>query len=319
MIGIEGQTSNRLLIEASSDRQGNTFQVWSIPESQAFGVLQRADGSIRYFSPIQIQNALNPLEDPVTLHNRLLLAPDNCRWDFVVKEDGSLAIWPHLVAQGWHDALPKPNGDTSGLTRLARGRTQDEMTGWFYTNGYRLTQRSIEDGIKIEIHMSQAGHVGTFRAEDYDTIRNLLRQGGYIKAVHHAQPRPGELDKGYTGRGIAFVHPRDKNQTTFNVDYTRVRREDGKWDAEEKVGYHIDVRRGGGTTKVRVSTKETYHANHLARRAGAAVRYTVRTALVAATLLGGSLFGSPSSQAFKDFAARAKANGLADTYNASHS
>lgn len=170
------------LTKQSIDQKGNSIQIWSIPESKPLAVLYLQDGSIRYIH--KIINPLNPDDDLITLHNRLLSSSYGT-WDYVTNEDSSLIIWPHLIARGWRDALPKSNQDLSGLTRLARGKTQAQMCTWFYTNGYRVTNA---DKSKIEIHIHGGGNAGTYSANDHQTIKNLLRQGGYIKAVHHDFP-----------------------------------------------------------------------------------------------------------------------------------
>jgi len=80
------------LTDSYIDKQGNTIQLWSTPGAQPTAVLCGPDGSVRYISSAKIRNALNPQENPVTLHNRLLKAPDFSRWDFVIKENGDLEI-----------------------------------------------------------------------------------------------------------------------------------------------------------------------------------------------------------------------------------
>jgi hypothetical protein len=207
------------LTKPSVDQHGNTVQLWSIPESRAIAILTRPDGSTRYIS--SIRNPLNPTEDPVTLHNRLLIAPD-CRWTYVTQENGSITIWPHLEAAGWKDAIPGPNQNLRGLTVLARGRTREQMCEWFYSNGYKMVEP--KDNPRVEIHLHQGGFAGTYNANDHQTIQNLLRQGGYIKAIHHNPPHDALVEDNFVGRGITFSHPRDRNHTKFNVDYTIARK-----------------------------------------------------------------------------------------------
>lgn len=288
-----------------TDKNGNTIQLWSIPGSKSIAILCGPDGSIRYINSEKIHNALNRSEGSITLHNRLLGAPSSCRWDFVITAHGHLEVWPHLEAQGWETVIPRFNQDLSALARLAQGRTREQVCEWFYRNGYQFSPSRHPDP-KIEIHLSNGGHAGTYRADDHQTIKNLLSQGGFIKAIHHQSPTPQEIGKRYIGRGIAFRHPHDKRETTFHVDYTKaIRGGEQTWDLEKDGGYHIDVKSSVIKTKVKISTKETYHANHQARREGREVRYHITLPAVK------TLHQNP----FKD---KLQANNLVKTYNSSH-
>ncbi len=195
------------LTKASTDSKGNTIQLWSTPGAQVTGTLKRPDGSVRYIASGKIRNALNREENSVTLHQRLLLAPD-CAWDYALMEDGNLTIWPHLVASGWRDALPKSNEDFRGLTRLTRGRTQEQMCAWFYSNGYRRAASS-DIAPEVEIHI-RGVLVGKLRSTNHQGIRHLLQQGGVIKAVHFTDPLIKQGREDFMGRGLVFTHPKDQ-------------------------------------------------------------------------------------------------------------
>ncbi|MFZ0565244.1 MAG: ankyrin repeat domain-containing protein, partial [Chlamydiales bacterium] len=305
------------LTTKSIDCNGLAIRIWSGPGSRLIATLIRPDGTIRSISPMQICNALNPDEDPVTLHNRILLAPDTVSWDFVYLANGILQIWPKLKAAGWRDALPKASGSVSGLARLARGRSQEQICEWFYTNGYKAS--SSKEGTKVEIHLPRGGHAGTYNIHEHETIRNLLRQGGYIKNVHYEPSTEAEIQDRQIGRGIVFQHPKDKNQNTFNVDFSRVFR-NGQWDREQEGGYHIDVKGPHlkkASEKVKVSTQETYLVNREARQSGQNIRYTIRTSAFVAAMLGHSLFGA--TPAAKQFHQTLQQTKLTESYNANHS
>ena len=296
------------LTKPSPDSQGNTLQLWSVPEAHVVGTLQRSDGSVRYIASGKIRNAINPEENIVSLHQRLLVA-SNCEWDYALMDNGSLTIWPHLSASGWRDALPKSSEDYRGLARLTRGRTQEQMCAWFYSNGYR---RAESRGIppQIEIHIGGA-LVGKLCSTNHEGIRNLLRQEGVIKVVHFAPSSEKELN--FVGRGLVFTHPKDQTQTAFNIDFTR----DDLGRPEEKGGYHIDVRSSRLQSKVQVSTQETYQANYLARKEGKIPYYKLLP-----EGLGGQQkalkprsSGSPATQAFQQ---RVQQTRLTDSYNATH-
>lgn len=135
------------------DQYGNTIQLWSVPESRAVAYVSLRNGSTRIISSIKIQNALNPSEDPVTLHNRLLIAPSNCKWDFVLKDDGILVVWPHLIAQGWESALPGANQDLCNWEQYLLSPQED-----FYHYLMHVT------GLKYEVH------------EDYKPLKEAIKK-----------------------------------------------------------------------------------------------------------------------------------------------
>lgn len=207
------------LTKPSTDSQGNTIQLWSVPEAHVVGTLQRSDGSIRYIASSKIRNALIPEENIVSLHQRLMTA-SNDEWDCALIDNDSLTIWPHLSASGWRDALPKSNEDCRGLARLSRGRTREQMCAWFYSNGYEVEPPSRGRPFpEIEIHIGGA-LVGKLRANNHEGIRNLLRRGGVIKALHF--PVSSKAEENFKGNGLTFAHSGDQTHTTFNIDFTRV-------------------------------------------------------------------------------------------------
>ena len=107
------------------------------------GTLQRSDGSVRYIASGKIRNALNPEENIVSLHQRLLVA-SNSEWAYALMENGSLTIWPHLSASGWRNALPKSNEDFRGLTKLNSLVLMILISDIQRIN---MTERKSEDGL----------------------------------------------------------------------------------------------------------------------------------------------------------------------------
>lgn len=290
------------LTEAYTDQSGDTIQLWSVPGPKLAAIIKKSDGSVRFV--YQIKNALNPQDDPVTLHNRLFSAPLTCKWRFSFGDDKILTVWPYLCAEGWHRAIPRSREDQSGLTRLARGKTQEQMCGWFYTNGYKTV--NLKKGTSIELHLRDGGYAGTYRADEHETIQNLLRQGGYVKEVHHAPSEPDAQI--FDGKGLVFQHPKDRHQSTFNIDFSKAINEKGEMDAEEEGGYHIDVKSElyKGKSKIRISTKETYDSNYQARNEGKEKSYKLQAYLVSR---------SPASAQFKE---NLQKTGLTDSYNSTH-
>ncbi|MBF8263070.1 MAG: hypothetical protein HW387_735 [Parachlamydiales bacterium] len=245
------------LTKPSLDQHGNTIQLWSVPGSQVMGVLQRPDGSRLTISPNQVHNALNFEEDPTTLHNRLLSSPEERVWDFVFQKNGHLVIWPHTSGGGWHEAIPRSNQEFSGISRLARGRTQEQMCAWFYSSGYQVAEE--KNPPKVEIHLNGAS-AGIYNATNHKTIRNLLQQGGKIQTIHYAPPSDKEKKDNFAGKGLVFQHPKDRSRSTFNVDFTK---KNGR--PEYDGGYHIDVKGDALRGKIKVSTQETYKENYSTR------------------------------------------------------
>lgn len=271
-----------------------------MPEAQVVGLLKRADGSTRYLSPGKIFSALNPDEGDVALHNRLLLAPD-CLWDYALQENGTLALWPRLIAGGWQHAIPRSNQDFSGLVRVARGRTQEQMCAWFYGNGFKVDPSPKNTGVRVEIHL-KGNYAGTYNASDTQTIRNLIQQGGVIKTLHSPAASQTELGEEWAGRGLEFQHPKDRTQAIFNVDLTR----DHLGNPEERTGYHIDVKNAALNTKLRIGTQETYQANRLARNEGDPP-YRLAVSLP-----------RPHCPATKDFQQKLQQTGLTRSFNSTN-
>jgi len=243
-------------------KTGEVFQLWAIPDAKVVGSVQCVDRSVRWISSDKVRNALSPHEDSTTLYNRLLSGPLRV-WDYVFRE-GNLWVWPHLEAAGWRDALPRQNGDVSGITRLAQTRTQGEMAAWFYSNGYTVC-RNNNVRVELVLNGQSAGIVDESRADD---IRRFLigQKGQQVSIRLHADPvSPSERQ--FAGRGLVFVHKsqeKSSNGTTFNIDLSLA-----KGQREEKGGFHIDVRSPYlPRDEKKISTKETYQANHEARAQG---------------------------------------------------
>ncbi len=119
------------------DQLGNRLQLWSIPGAQVAGILLRPDSSYRYIAPQTIHNSVNPQDNPTTIHNRLLSAIATT-WDYVIRKNGHLYLWPHLNAGGWRDVIPKSPGDLNGIAKLASRKTREQMCEFFYRNGFQL-------------------------------------------------------------------------------------------------------------------------------------------------------------------------------------
>lgn len=251
------------------DHMGEEIQIWSIPDSKVIGVKTHATGEMTLFT--NVINGLSPSDNLITIHNKLLLASKDCKWQFISKKDGTLTIFPFLSAAGWRDVLPRSQTDLSGLTRLSRMKTQEQMCTWFYTNGYQVINKP---NATIEIYL-QGQSAGQYKPSEQGTIRNLLRQGGTIQTVKYEPPTASEAQDKFAGRGMVFQHPNDKNQTTFNMDFSQALRPDGKWDREREGGYHIDVKSPKFEAKVKVSTRETYEANSNSRKQGNDASYEI--------------------------------------------
>lgn len=290
------------------DRIGNKIHLWSIPGPNLVSLVTRQDGSIRTITPIKIKNGLNPDDNPITLHNRLLTAPEAYHFDMILQDDGTLIIFPHLKAAGWKDAIPKSD-NCSGITRILRGRTQEQACEWFYSNGFKVSDARSNISIQMQINSS---HIGSFSPKDANTIRNLLQQGARI---HHIETSLQANGDRFQGRGITFKHPQDRGQHTFNVDFTR-ENNNGLFEVERDGGYHVDIRSGGGCQKVKISTSETYQANHQARSKGLPLPYVLRTLILSSTLFGSTLFGA--TPATKQFQQTIQQNHLTDSYNSCH-
>jgi len=304
------------LTKAHIDSHGNIIQLWSVPEARVVGTVHASDGSIRHITSNKIRNPLNPAENTTSLHQRLLIASD-CEWEYALTDSGTLTIWPHLIASGWRDALPKSSEDFRGLTKLSRERTREQMCAWFYSNGYKVVPPGKSRPLpEIEIH-KEGALVGKLNAENHEGIRNLLQQGGIIKAIHFSPPPAAQQKDPFQGGGLTFTHPKDQSQTTFNVDFTRVGFDEipgGR--PEEKGGYHIDVRGPNLKGKIQVSTKETYQANYFERKEGKKPYFKLQASSFAAQKAHQPRRAfSPAMQAFQR---KLQQTRLTDSYNATH-
>ncbi|MDR3624834.1 MAG: ankyrin repeat domain-containing protein [Chlamydiales bacterium] len=241
------------------DKEGNRIRLWSTPGPTVVATIQKTNGIFQYVSKEHIKNGLNPKDSNITLHNLLLYAPPTeSNFDLVKCSNGNIVIWPLLSAGGWQEAMPRGN-DYNGIIRLARGRTQEQMCQWFYSNGFHPENRA--EPIYVSIHLRDGGYVGTFNCLDHETIRNVLHQGAIIKHLEIPPLKPNDKE-GLHGRGIVFSHPKDQRKLTFNLDCSIDKKENGSEGKEFKGGYHIDVR-GKNVEKVKASTIESYLANRL--------------------------------------------------------
>lgn len=297
------------LTDPSLDRKGNTIQIWAVPGAEMVGVVKKSDGSMRYITSANIRNSMNLEEDATTLYNRLLCGIKSS-WDFSLDESGRLVIWPHMDAAGWWKALPQKDAHGTpqlrGLTTLARTKTREQMIAWFYTNGFQPTCN--KGYAKVEIYFGDT-HQASYDASEHASIANMLCQLGqkaHIKSVNVL--RPNYRSDEFVGRGLVFQHPKDRNKTEFNVDYST-----HHGAPEREGGCHIDVKAEGvhvaNLNKPKISTQETYRANHQARTAGQAKPYILGASIGAQKPHG------PGVAAFRQLVQEA---GLAITYKASN-
>lgn len=298
-----------LLIAALSlpfkDKFGNILQLWSVPECSVVATVQFFDGKYSIIPSSHIYNGLDPSMDNLTLHNCLLKSADKV-WDLVLRRNGTLFIWPHLIAGGWKHVIPRSGGDLTSFTRLAQKMTQSEMCGWFYANNFRCQSTNK---IMIDVYVDQT-HVGLFHPiRDHDAIRSIImsQTGSKVSVTLKVDAyHPSEGD--FAGRGLVFSHPKDRSHATFNIDCTMV-----EGGSREKIGgYHIDVKSDHMLVKGKVSTKETYEANRHARAQSKTIPFDILPTIDSLRL---APHQDPAKQRFRMLLDQAS---LIDSYNSLH-
>jgi ankyrin repeat protein len=289
----------------SIDTHGNKIQLWSVPDCKVMASVQDKSGKVTYIPSSKIYNGIDPSMDSVTLHSRLL-GSALVVWDLVLRTNGTLSIWPHLIAGAWKHVIPRPGGDLTSFTRLAQRMSQSEMCSWFYANNFRCQSTNK---MTVDV-MVDGAHVGNFHpVRDHDAIRTMIMSQHGSRVKLSLKPDPYQAAEGaFAGRGMVFSHPKDRSHATFNIDCTIV--EGGV--REKAGGYHIDVKSDHLLVKGKVSTKETYELNREARAQGRALPFDV---LPKADTLKLAPHNDPSKHRFKLLLDQAN---LVESYNSLH-
>ena len=290
------------------DQMGRMIQIWSVPEAKPIATVLSPNGSLNLVSPMKIKNPMSPSDSSETIHNRLLGAHPDTNWNLLLRPDGTIVIWPKLSAAGWKDAIPQRDEKATGFRRLAASRTREQMCEWFYTNGYHLD--FYDRKTQVEICMRGSEHPIRYQADDYESICNALQEGGHILYVHCERPSQVEKGNKLAKRSLSFRHPKDKTESIFNVDCSKVYK-DSLWHFEKEAKYHIEARGENPLEEFEINMKEVYRTNSLEKT----VKHVVRTNLVVEPFFRHYSNLEISKEAFKE---SLQYNRLTNLYNINH-